>query len=322
MVSMLSLPGCRKFVSDSCPLAEIVRFGQESGLDLTVNGRTVRGCSAVFDPLSGDIPTLTLEGSKTGMDDFLFDLIVSLKSEGGNTVVSDVIPGSKTLMLPAKTAYAGDTGTFEGESSNKYCSFKYKGNISVSSLEIEIFGLRLMDAPIVGTSWKPAETGLSLIDLSELIGQIRFNRDGTMTVGYVSDGTEKILPAGLFDFVPLGKGNDSKIRVRPDLTVLSDLLSADTRAMDINAILSIASAYLADTFNDGLVVNCRIEGNFLDLGLEKDFVSRLARTASEILHTEGVRDTLGSTVVFVLDALVSAMEKPGQVDLGIRMERF
>lgn len=123
-------------------------FTTEGGLLLTVNGDPMVGKVATFTPAQGSAPaTITLSGEPLD----IAALIGGGKADQGMDAVmtSGVIPGSPEVTIPVDIKNGEFSGSFDAD----YCTFKYAGDLTKSTLQLTLSDVELKNKTLSNTAW-------------------------------------------------------------------------------------------------------------------------------------------------------------------------
>lgn len=135
------------------PISEPTTFTSENGLKLTYNGAPLLGKKVTFtaDPTDGRKVTLRLEGETLDFSSLL----------GGNRsniqvpTAPGVFPGTPVVELAVEAEVNGNTCSFNGTSETNFCTYTYAGKASQGELSLELTDVKLKNAALANTTWKP-----------------------------------------------------------------------------------------------------------------------------------------------------------------------
>lgn len=135
------------------------------GLAMTYNGEPLLGKMVKITPNTQDFanPTITLTGAALDLSQIMNQAAPTL---AGRATASDpsflvstpgVLPGSPEVSFPITISETD--GSFSGEGTTEYCSYKYSGTWSeTDGMILQLSDVTLLDQTLGGTSWELPKT--------------------------------------------------------------------------------------------------------------------------------------------------------------------
>lgn len=301
-------------------------------LTLTINGRTIKGCTAVYTP-GGSGATIAIFGSTVDIDKVISDILPTYKGSGRNIVSSDIIPGEDFVKINVTPSFSDGKGSFEGNGTAKYCAFSYKGSVTKNSMIFDFRSLALTSHQLAGTFWsivrstsswhdmiildwsyskKPAvslydsiQTLLSLSSLAgvsideyiaRVISGVNLYADGMFTLDSMNGSSIKETVKGSADFVVLPS---KEILVHPEAEVIIKALDLDKKAkagIDMNKIAAVVSDYTTNIAGNGIPIAYSLNGSELSLWFEEDAICDFLQMITKLLNIDGVGNALYESI--------------------------
>lgn len=129
-----------------------------AGLAMTYNGEPLVGkvVSVTANATDPSNPTITLTGAPLNLDELMGQAAPTLSRNTASASMSlptpGVLPGSPKVTFPITLS---EDGTFSGDGSTEYCTYKYSGTWSEENgIAVQLSDVTLLDQTLGGTNWE------------------------------------------------------------------------------------------------------------------------------------------------------------------------
>lgn len=157
MLSAMSFTACSDSNDDPTPnVFEEKTYTMGNGLTLNVSGAPMYGKSVTVSPAK-DMKTakITMQSEIDFADipGFPEGLV-----ENTNVQCPGVIPGTPVETLTVNLVPDGENYTFSGDSETTYCTYKYSGKLTETSVDVNISDVMLKNQSLANTTWNTGVT--------------------------------------------------------------------------------------------------------------------------------------------------------------------
>lgn len=293
-------------------------FTDANGLALTYSGQPMIGKQVQFTP-QGAKAVITL--SSAG-----FDLSGLVRSTGSPSS-GGILPGQGPTTLNVDLNINGDKATFEGTGEHSGHSIAYKGEVSESSMKLDLNVTAPTNA-LSGTSWnliplsskdptvpmhikwesthsvqmegliksmilpmiKIKEVALPKY-LSAILGKVTFLPDGNIQAEYKNDPADEAFKTSPLNIAMYTVANN-QVRVHLNLSQIMAISSdTDTRASLEEALPELIT-FLLPMLTTGVPVSYAQEGDNMTFYLGYDVLAPILNVAARLMEDEELKATV------------------------------